>query len=246
MTLRMVLALTGALLFAGAASAAPAQQMIMLTGTWDPIIAPDLARVGGNFASRGKFCSGGSFENRQDGTPDFLKSFTRTFTCVDGRGSITVDAEGTREDRRGGKGTWRIASGAGPYARLRGRGTWRTTAAGVIDFNSTWTGLTDFDTAPPRLRIIRADSVGQAGRYTVKVVVRARDNVSANAVAYSLTAFAGRRPLARRKGTTRGRDITARLVVRLARPVPAIRVVLEAEDPVGNRAVAARRVALPA
>ena len=246
MTLRTVLALSTALLFAGGASAAPARQTIMLAGTWDPIIAPDLARVFGNFSARGKFCSGGSFENQQDGTPDFLKSFTRTFTCADGRGSITVHGEGTREDRRGGKGTWRIASGTGPFARLRGRGTWRTVAAGVIDFNNNWTGLTDFDTAPPRLRIIRADSVGQAGRYTVRVVLRARDNVSANAVDYTVTAFAGRRPLARREGTTRGGDVTARLVVRTTRAVPAIRVVLEADDPLGNRALATRKVALTA
>jgi hypothetical protein len=244
MMLRTVLALSTALLFAGGASAAPARQTIRLTGTWDPIIAPDLARVFGNFSARGKFCSGGSFENQQDGTPDFLKSFTRTFTCADGRGSITVHGEGTREDRRGGKGTWRIASGTGPYARLRGRGTWRTIAAGVIDFNSNWTGVTDFDTAPPRLRIVRADSVAQAGRYTVTLVLRARDNVSANAVAYTVTAFVGQRPLARREGTTRSGRVTVRLVVRTTRAVPAIRLVLEAHDPLGNRALVTRRVAL--
>jgi hypothetical protein len=247
MTLRYVLALGAAMLFVGGAAAASGRQTIRLDGSWDPVIAPDLARVNGRFEANGKFCSRGSFENDQTGTPDLVKSFTRTFTCDDGSGSIKVRGVGTSEDRRGSKGRWHIAQGQGRYARLRGRGTWRITAAGLIDFTSSWTGVTDFDTAPPRVRIVRAHAALRAQRqrrYTVTVVFRARDNVSGNAVSYAVSAFAGGRHLARAGGKVRGGEVVARLVVRPAR-VRAVRVDVAADDPVGNRALASRRVALP-
>jgi hypothetical protein len=245
MMLRYVLALGAAMLFVGDAAAAPVRQTITLDGSWDPVIAPDLARVNGDFAASGKFCTRGTFENEQTGTPDLVKSFTRTFTCNDGSGSIKVRGVGTREDRRGAKGSWRIAEGKGRYARLRGRGTWRVTAAGVIDFASNWTGVTDFDTAPPRVRIVRthAAAARRERRHTVTVVFRAGDNVSGNAVSYTVTAFAGGRRLARAEGKTRGGEVAARLVVRAAR-VPAVRIEVAADDPVGNEALARRRVAL--
>jgi hypothetical protein len=246
MTLRNMLALGAAMFVIGDAAAAPARQTISLDGSWDPLTAPDLARVNGDFAASGKFCLRGTFENEQAGTPDLVKSFTRTFTCDDGSGSIKVRGVGTREDRRGGNGRWHIAEGTGRYARLRGLGTWRITAAGVIDFASSWTGVTDFDTAPPRIRIVRAHAARRAQRerrYTVTVVFRARDNVSRNAVSYTVTAFAGGRRLARAEGKTRGGETVARLVVRAAR-APAVRIDVAAGDPVGNRALATRRVAL--
>jgi hypothetical protein len=58
-----------------------------------------------------------------------------------------------------------------------------------------------------------------------------------------VTAFAGGRRLARAEGKTRGGEVAARLVVRAAR-VPAVRIEVAADDPVGNEAVARRRVAL--
>jgi hypothetical protein len=245
--LRYVLALGAAMLFVGGAAGAPGRQTMTLDGLWDPLDAPDLARVTGDFAASGKFCSRGSFENDQAGTPDLVKSFTRTFTCADGSGSIKVRGVGASEDRRGARGTWHITEGKGRYARLRGSGTWRITAAGVADFTSNWTGVSDFDTAPPRIRIVRAQAALRAQgkrRYTVTVAFRARDNVSANAVSYTVTAFGGGRRLARAQGTTRGGEVVARLVVRPAR-VRAVRVDVAADDPVGNRALASRRVALP-
>jgi hypothetical protein len=246
MMLRIMLALAAAMLVAGGAAGAPERQTMSLDGSWDPIIAPDLARVEGRFAASGKFCPRGSFENDQTGTPDLVKSFTRTFTCDDGTGSIKVRGVGTREDRGGAKGRWQIAEGEGRYARLRGRGTWRVTAAGITDFISSWRGVTDFDTAPPRVRIVDGDAaprVRQQGRSTVTVVFRARDNVARNPVSYIVTAVAGGRRLARAEGVTRGGEVVARLVVRPGR-VRTVRVEVAADDPVGNRALATRRVTL--
>jgi hypothetical protein len=99
-----------------------------------------------------------------DLTNDFLNSFedTRLYTCDDGSGTLTTFQEDWFELKPPFTDTWRISTGTGRYADLRGKGTFRGELLSSnhedplsVRYRATFTGVVDFDAVAPTARVVR-------------------------------------------------------------------------------------------
>jgi hypothetical protein len=150
----------------------------------------------GEFRASGPFCSSGRVTAP---TPGAVSGFdfdvSRVLSCDDGSGSVIARVT-PDSGEHGGTGTWRITSGTGDYAKLRGHGTFAGVQTGgdplqgdhgSITFRSTWTGTADLDDLAPAIDIVSAAAVmlrRPAGTYELKVALALRDEVEGNPVSY--------------------------------------------------------------
>ena len=238
-----------------AGSAAPGSFQLVFDGGHKP--DPD-SPVGfrhvGPFTAAGAFCSSGSTATLGvTGTTPADAEATRLLTCQDGSGSATalvvsVDME------HGGSGAWRIISGTGQYAKLRGQGRFASVRTGgdpldhgSITFRSTWTGVADLDDEGPALDISSASAAKlrrPKGSYLVRIAFSAQD-IPGNAVRYLITVGGGKFILASKVGATTSGTASTALRVRPAKTVRKLRLEITASDPLGNDSKVFRSVKLP-
>ncbi len=91
------------------------------------------------FAATGAFCPAGtavSTPARATGRGATVFHLSKTFTCTDGSGTLTIDLDAAFVGVRGGTvGSWRAVAGTGAYAGVRGGGqiTGQGTPTGILD-----------------------------------------------------------------------------------------------------------------
>jgi len=208
----------------------------------------------GRFTATGSFCSAGSATTieMRGNTPADAEG-KRLLTCADGSGSATALVL-PMESEHGGTGSWRIISGTGEYAKLRGRGTFKSVRTGgdpanfeSITFRSTWAGVADRDDAPPGVAVSRM-SVARlslpSGAYVVRIAFSAQE-APGNAVRYLIDVRDRGRFLASRVGETASGKASASIRVRLAKHVRRLHVEITASDPLGNERKGSRGLAVP-
>lgn len=220
----------------------------------------------GSFTASGAFCSSGSMAT----TTGYSESWeaTRVLTCADGSGSATavVWTRSGEDGEHAGEGNWRLISGTGLYAKLRGQGTFVSSFTGgdwfdhgSITFRSRWAGVADLDDVPPTLEISGATATKlrrSKGAYSVEVALALGDDVEGNPVSYTLRAAthpSTRSPgwtpegfeLTRESGTAEAGTVSMTLVVRPPARAKSIRLHLVASDPVGNERALSQALKLP-
>lgn len=220
----------------------------------------------GSFAASGAFCPSGSMTT----TTGYSERWeaTRVLTCEDGSGSVTALLWTLIGDdgEHSGEGNWKLISGTGAYARLRGKGTFVSSQTGgdwfghgSLTFRSRWVGVADLDDVPPALEISSATATKlrhSKGAYSVKVALALGDDVEGNPVSYTLRAAthpSTRSPgwtpegfeLTRESGIADAGTVSMTLVVRPPARVRSIRLHLVASDPVGNERRLSQAVELP-
>jgi hypothetical protein len=146
-----------------AGAAAPSSLELVFEGRYDETLQPE-----GEFTASGPFCSSGRMT-----TPlqlAVVEGSPRLLTCEDGSGSIVALVR-PRLEQPAGVGSWKITSGTGDYAKLRGRGTFAShqTDPGLLDhgwftFRSTWTGMAYLDDLAPAIDISRATAASSGAR----------------------------------------------------------------------------------
>jgi hypothetical protein len=205
----------------------------------------------GTFTSSAPFCpSGRAVDVTIDSGTD---SATRRFTC--GSGDFTARVTPLPAEHGGG-GSWQIVAGTGPLANLRGRGRWTSVRLGgtsadpaTITFRSTWEGVVDFDVSPPAVAVAKAVARKlrrPKGIYSLRLVLTLGDP-EANPVTYRLKVIVPRKPvdpLVSRAGETSASAVTFVLRVHPTGRTRALKVRLDATDPVGNASTAARALRL--
>jgi hypothetical protein len=204
----------------------------------------------GTFTANASWCPSGSVtELSVDSTTD---TATRRFACSGGS-DFTATVRPLPAEHGGG-GTWRIVGGSGPLANLRGKGTFtstlvsgRTDDPATIAFRSTWTGVADFDADPPVISVASA-AVHRlkrpAGAYTVRLVVTLAD--SGGSVSYVLQLVDPKRPtkaFVYRVGQAAG-TLTSTVRITVPAAMRAVRLQLDAADPVGNASTLSRTIRL--
>lgn len=208
----------------------------------------------GRFTASGSFCSSGNATTlRVTGNSPADAEATRLLTCADGSGTATalvvsIDSE------HGGAGVWRIVSGTGEHASLRGRGTFRSTRTGgdpadhgSITFRSSWTGVADRDDTAPSIAVSRASVTKlrrPPGSYLLRVAFSAQDTTG-NAVRYLVDVSGKGTFLASRVGETQSGRASASIRLRPQKNVRRLRISITASDPLGNERKLTRDVALP-
>jgi len=232
------------------------------TAVWE---APIFDHVG-SFTASGAFCSSGSMTT----TTGFSESWeaTQVLTCANGSGSATAVLWSLIGDdgEHSGAGNWRLISGTGAYARLRGQGTFVSSQTGgdwfdhgSLTFRSRWVGMAELDDVPPVLEISSATATKlrrSNGAYSVKVALALSDDVEGNHVSYTLRAAthpSTRSPgwtpegfeLTRESGTADAGTVSMTLVVRPPARAKSIRLHLVASDPVGNERALSQSLKLP-
>ena len=208
----------------------------------------------GRFTASGSFCSAGSATTieMRGNTPADAEG-KRVLTCADGSGSATALVF-PMESEHGGTGSWRIISGTGDYAKLRGRGTFRSVRTGgdpdvfeSITFRSTWAGVADRDDTPPGLAVSRM-SVARLSRppgsYILGIAFSAQE-AQGNAVRYLIDVRVRGRFLASRVGEMASGKTSATIRVRPAKNVRRLHVEITASDPLGNERKVSRDLILP-
>ncbi len=91
------------------------------------------------FTATGAFCPAGtavSFGTTVTGRGANVFHLSKTFTCADGSGSLTINLDAAFVGVRGGTvGSWRAVSGTGAYAGARGGGqiVGQGTSTGILD-----------------------------------------------------------------------------------------------------------------
>jgi hypothetical protein len=230
-----------------AGTAAPSSFELVLEGRYDETLSPE-----GEFTASGPFCSSGRMTTLQR---TVVESSPRLLTCGDGSGSIIALVRPGVE-QPGGAGSWKITSGTGDYAKLRGQGTFAShqTDPGSLDhgwfsFRSMWTGMAYVDDLAPAIDISRATAAKlrrPAGAYTLKLALALRDDVEDNPVRYTVIVKGGGLELARKVGSTASGTVSLTTRVRPnSTRVRTIRLQLTASDPVGNESSISRVVRLP-
>lgn len=207
----------------------------------------------GSFTASGSFCPSGR-GTTTDVTVDATIQLARLLTCADGSGSATAVvsfASGSFEDSTAG--AWRIVSGTGQYAKLRGRGTFHGVRTGgdpndfgSITFRSTWKGVADYDDAPPEIAFSRTSVTKlrrPAASYLLRVALSAQE--TSGVVRYRITVSGKRAFLASRLGETQSGRASAAIRVRVPKSVRTLHLEITASDPLGNESKASRDVRLP-
>jgi hypothetical protein len=241
--------------FAVAARAASSSFELVFDGRHEPDPAsPRGFWHVGPFRVSGAFCSSGNgLTLGVTGDSPANAEATRLLTCEDGSGSVTalvvpIDAE------HSGSGIWRIVSGTGQYAQLRGRGTFASirvggdpTDHGSIVFRSTWTGVADLDDEAPAISISRASAAKlrrPKGLYRVAIAFSASDTPG-NVVRYRITVTGGGSTVGGRAGETASGTTSVALRVRPRKGLRRIGLRISASDPLGNERTISRSLRLP-
>jgi hypothetical protein len=254
-----LIALVGVLgvsaVFAVAARATSSSFELVFDGRHEPDAASPMGfwHVGPYRAS-GPFCSSGNgLTLGVTGNSPATAEATRLLTCADGTGSATalvvsIDAE------HSGSGAWRIVSGTGQYAKLRGRGTFASVLVGgdrsdhgSIVFRSTWSGVADLDDEAPAISVSRASAAKlrrPKGSYRIGIAFSANDTPG-NVVRYRITIRGGGSTVGGRAGETASGTASVALRVRPRKGLRRIGLQITASDPLGNERTIARSVRLP-
>jgi hypothetical protein len=253
--LALIVVLASGMVASRAGTTAPAAFRLELDGRHEAAADAPLGfwHVG-TFTASGLFCSsGGATTLGVTGTSPADATAVRLLACADGSGSATALVVSVDREH-GGAGEWRIVSGTGEHARLRGRGTFRSVRTGgdssdhgSITFRSTWTGQADLDDAPPAVALARVSVTKlrrPVGSYALRLAFTAQD-APGNAVRYRVTVSARRAFLSSRLGRTESGAASATIRVRPALNVRRLRVEITASDPLGNERKLSREVALP-
>jgi hypothetical protein len=221
-------------------------------------------RYEGRFSASAPFCSTGTSVDLEYRASGNVIVELRRFTCSDGSGSITARMAicGWGDDHvpSWSEGSWRIVEGTGPYRELRGVGMWMSSpAAGAVGPSGTterdrrwsndlqaWEGQVAFDDEAPAVAFseVGVSRVHGAPReYLVHVELSLRDQVPTTPVSFFVTAR-GRYVLAGKSDTTSSGKASIDLRVRPGR-ARALRLRIDAWDPVGNEAATGRALRLP-
>lgn len=176
----------------------------------------------------------------------------RRFTCPGGNEFTATVSPLPAE--HGGNGVWRIVSGTGALASLRGRGTFSSTRLegrsddpATITFRSTWEGVADFDTVPPAIAVTKVTILKlkkPKGAYNLRVVVTFPGD---DAVSYVLQVVDPRKPLnalVYKIGQTTSGSFASAARIRPAKSTRMLEIEVEADDAVGNDANASKTVRL--
>jgi hypothetical protein len=196
-------------------------------------------------------CPSGSGENTAENEQGVV---TRLFTC-DGSGATFTALVWPQLSEHEGDGFWRITSGTGPLADLRGEGTFSSVLTSgdpndfiTIDFRSTWTGNIDLDALPPALALTKDRTVRikrPAVAYKLSLALSLADN-GGGPVTYTLTLVDPRtlRILVSKTGTTSARSIGWTFVLKPSKRTRALRLEVDASDTVGNQATLKKIIAI--
>ena len=203
--------------------------------------------VEGAFTATAPRCASGRFSDAT-GTPlaGIRIRVDRSLTCADGTGTVTVVYEGVREFLDG-PGTWRIRSGSGRYAALRGTGSTRNvnishdpqTGAGA--FRNVADGLAALDAEPPQVTLTAASARRVRKRpplQTLRVVFAAADRAGSEPLDYELAVLdeSATRTHVRKGKTSALTSVTLRTNTRSSR----VRIELTVRDAVANERVVRR------
>src|SRR5690349_11701378 len=149
----LAIAVVAVLSTGGAGVAAPASFQLVFDGKHQANLLHE-----GTFTTSSSSCPTGTAEDVS--IDENTLTATRQFTCAAG-GSFTATV-GPLPAEHGGAGTWRIVSGTGSLADLRGKGNFTSVRTGgdpndpeTITFRSTWTGVADLDATPPVGKVTR-------------------------------------------------------------------------------------------
>ena len=223
---------------AGTSKNAAAEFQLVFDGKHAPSLLHE-----GPFTTSASFCASGYAVDTE--VDPATESALRKFTCS-GSGAAFTARVGRLPAEHGGSGTWQITEGTGPLADLRGEGTWTSVRLGgnpldpaTITFRSTWKGVADLDAAPPTVAVLTRSAHKlrrPKGTYRLHIVLSLSDKAG-NPVSYSLAVIDPRRPndwLATKSGTTTTGSASFLLRVHPAKRTRALRLKIDAGDPVGN------------
>jgi hypothetical protein len=209
----------------------------------------------GTFTSSAPFCSSGTGVDLAvdllDGRDDI-----RLYTCDDGSGSLTLQHEMFEEHKAPWTNTWRILSGTGRYADLRGEGEYRGEFLSgdpeftlTVVYRSTFSGFVDFDSVAPTITVSSAKITKlkrPAWTYSLQLRLSVRDNLAGNAVSYAVQVVpeGAEIPAAAKADTTKVSKVDMSFRIRL-KGVRAITLQFRAADEVGNTRWSTRRLKMP-
>ena len=244
----------GAVTASAASTGAPPLELTFVGGHVPDPASPVGFSHTGTFTASGALCASGRMRTTETtGTTPADTTAVRLLTCDDGSGTATAVVFPVPSEH-GGSGSWQLVSGTGAYEKLRGHGRFTSVATGgdpnnefTIDFRSTWTGTADLDDAAPTVGVSGATATKlrrPTGAYSVKLALALKDDVEGNPVSYTLRVTAGRVELARKFGTAATTTLPLSLRIRPSARVKAVRLLLSAEDPVGNEATLSRSLRL--
>jgi hypothetical protein len=144
-----------------------------------------------------------------------------------------------------GRVSWKIISGTGKYATLRGNDTYTGEIIGgdpsdpiSVIYRTTWTGMVEFDATPPVVGVAAtATRLKQpAGAYSVRISLVVRNEEPGSRIAYRVVVRAGSFFVpggSKRGATTSGRAVLT-LRVKPPRSARTVQVIVKASDPIGN------------
>jgi hypothetical protein len=209
----------------------------------------------GTFTTNSSLCPSGS---GQDIAETDAGLATRLFTC-DGSAATFTATINPHIGELGTSGSWRIISGTGPLADLRGQGTFSSvlTAGSPSDipgnllalaFRSTWAGVVDLDAAPPSLSLTKATAVKlkrPKRTYRLTVAIGLSDS-GGGPVLYTLTVIdpANLVTVARKTGTTNASSLVWTFVIGQSTQTRTLRLQADASDQVGNQVQLKHTIAL--
>jgi hypothetical protein len=206
----------------------------------DPSL-PAGIRHEGPFTSSPPLCSSGTARDVKDVSVEPL-TVLREFTCDDGSGTFTAFLPGIASEH-GGSGTWRIVNGTNRYVTLRGQGRYESVLTGgnpqdflAVKYRATWTGVIDFDTAAPVIRIsVKTLKLAKPpGTYTLRATIGLGGEASGARVSYILEVTGGQRDLLTRLGTSTTAGFAVRARIKPTAATRRIRIRVTASDAVGN------------
>jgi len=195
----------------------------------------------GTFTTNDQLCPSGTAANTSENDQGVA---TRVFTC-DGSGATFTALVWPQLSEHGGLGSWRIISGTGPLADLRGQGDFASVLTSgdpnnfvTVDFRSTWTGAIDLDATPPTVTLTRATLTKltrPARTYELKLGLGLSDN-GGGPVSYTLILVdpTTLNTYVRRDGSTSTGSLEGTFVLKVGPHARALRLLLDASDKVGN------------
>ena len=212
---------------------------------------PGGLRHDGRFTASVPFCSAGRAYDVRHFVPIEPLTVLRIHTCDDGSGSFTAHMPVVRNEHVG-SGTWKIVEGTGRYAILRGKGIYAGTLISgdpnrfeTITFRTNWQGVVGFEADPPAIETFAATTRKLRQRlrtYVLRIRLTARDTSAP--VSYTVDVQARRAPLGFKRGSTASGQAAITLRIRPPRAARSARILLTAQDALGNETRASRSVRL--
>jgi hypothetical protein len=206
----------------------------------------------GPFTTSASFCPTGYAMDVD--VDDTTLTTTRRFTCSSG--DAFTARLGSLRAEHGGTGTWEIVGGTGGLADFRGHGEFTSTRLSgstddplSITFKSAWDGVADFDVTAPTITVATATVRKLArpkGLSQLRVTASLAD--SGGAVAYHVAVSDARKPLlllGQKSGTAATSPLAIALRFRPPRGMRALRLQIDATDPVGNQSKLVRVIRVP-